>query len=44
VLDGTLSEEAGQVALFIDPFERPLSPVSAAGINRRHRRRERRRF
>ena len=27
--------EQGPVALFIDPFGRPLSPVSPAGINRR---------
>jgi hypothetical protein len=44
VLDGTLPEQAGPVALFIDPFGRPLSPVSVAGINRRERRRERRRL
>jgi hypothetical protein len=42
VLDGTLPAEAGPVALFIDPFGRPLSPVSAAGMNRRDRRRDRR--
>jgi hypothetical protein len=44
VLDGALPKEAGPVALFIDPFGRPLSPVSAAGMNRRERRRDRRRF
>ena len=44
ILDGTLPTEAGPVALFIDPFGRPLSPVSAAGINRRERRRDRRRL
>ena len=44
ILDGTLPKEAGPVALFIDPFGRPLSPVSVAGINRRERRRDRRRF
>jgi hypothetical protein len=43
VLDGTLPRESGPVALFIDPFGRPLSPVSVAGINRRERRRDRRR-
>lgn len=43
VLDGTLPKEAGPVALFIDPFGRPLSPVSVAGMNRRDRRRDRRR-
>ena len=42
VLDGTLPKEAGPVALFIDPFGRPLSPVSLAGMNRRGRRRDRR--
>ncbi|HET6173596.1 MAG TPA: hypothetical protein VFD90_13355 [Gaiellales bacterium] len=44
ILDGMLPHEAGPVALFIDPFGRPLSPVSLAGINRRQRRRARRRF
>jgi hypothetical protein len=43
ILDGTLPKEAGPVALFIDPFGRPLSPVSLAGMNRRDRRRDRRR-
>jgi hypothetical protein len=42
ILDGTLPKESGPVALFIDPFGRPLSPVSVAGINRRERRRDRR--
>jgi hypothetical protein len=42
ILDGTLPTESGPVALFIDPFGRPLSPVSLAGINRRERRRDRR--
>ena len=42
ILDGTLPKEAGPVALFIDPFGRPLSPVSVAGMNRRDRRRDRR--
>jgi hypothetical protein len=42
LLDGTLPKEAGPVALFIDPFGRPLSPVSVAGMNRRDRRRDRR--
>src|SRR6266516_1391668 len=31
----------GPCALFIDPFGRPLSPVSAAGMHRRARRRRR---
>ena len=42
VLDGTLPISTGPVALFIDPFGRPLSPVSAAGMHRRERRRMRR--
>jgi hypothetical protein len=44
VLDGTVPAETGPVSLFIDPFGRPLSPVSLAGINRGQRRRARRRF
>ena len=39
LLDGTLPTAAGPCALFIDPFGRPLSPVSAAGMHRRARRR-----
>lgn len=39
VLDGTLPASTGPCALFIDPFGRPLSPVSAAGMHRRERRR-----
>jgi hypothetical protein len=42
VLDGTLPTSSGPVALFIDPFGRPLSPVSVAGMHRRERRRMRR--
>jgi hypothetical protein len=42
VLDGKLPSKAGPCTLFIDPFGRPLSPVSVAGINRRERRRDRR--
>jgi hypothetical protein len=42
VLSGKLPQSTGPCALFIDPFGRPLSPVSAAGINRRERRRDRR--
>ncbi len=42
VLDGTLPASTGPCALFIDPFGRPLSPVSVAGMHRRERRRERR--
>jgi hypothetical protein len=42
VLDGILPLRAGGCSLFIDPFGRPLSPVSAAGMHRRDRRRDRR--
>jgi hypothetical protein len=41
VLDGTVPPATGPCALFIDPFGRPLSPVSAAGMHRRARRRRR---
>jgi len=41
VLDGTVPAATGPCALFIDPFGRPLSPVSAAGMHRRERRRMR---
>ena len=41
VLEGTVPAQAGPVTLFIDPFGRPLSPVSVAGMNRRARRRGR---
>jgi hypothetical protein len=44
VLDGTVPDESGPVTLFIDPFGRPLSPVSVCGVRRRGRRRARRRF
>jgi len=44
VLDGTVPTHAGPVSLFIDPFGRPLSPVSVCGVRRRGRRRARRRF
>ena len=43
VLEGTVPTHAGPVTLFIDPFGRPLSPVSVCGIRRRERRRMRRR-
>ena len=43
-LDGTVPTHTGPVTLFIDPFGRPLSPVSVGGIRRRERRRDRRRF
>ena len=39
VLDGKLPAEGGAVVMFIDPIGRPLSPTSAAGVHRRHRRR-----
>ncbi len=43
VLEGKMPAHAkGGVTLFIDPFGRPLSPVSAAGVHRRRRRRGRR--
>ena len=41
VLDGAVPASTGPCALFIDPFGRPLSPVSAAGMHRRARRRRR---
>jgi len=43
-LEGTVPTRAGPVTLFIDPFGRPLSPVSVCGVRRRERRRDRRRF
>jgi len=44
VLEGTVPAHTGPVTLFIDPFGRPLSPVSVCGVRRRSRRRARRRF
>jgi hypothetical protein len=44
VLDGAVPAAAGPVSLFIDPFGRPLSPVSVCGVRRRGRRRARRRI
>ena len=41
MLEGTLPPKGELVSVFIDPFGRPLSPVSLAGINRRQRRRGR---
>ena len=41
LLEGTVPNATGPCALFIDPFGRPLSPVSAAGMHRRERRRRR---
>jgi hypothetical protein len=39
VLDGKLPNAGGTVIMFIDPIGRPMSPTSAAGVHRRHRRR-----
>jgi len=44
VLEGPVPAQSGPVTLFIDPFGRPLSPVSVCGVRRRQRRRMRRRF
>ena len=43
VLEGAVPANTGPVTLFIDPFGRPLSPVSVCGVRRRERRRDRRR-
>jgi hypothetical protein len=43
VLEGNVPTHTGPVTLFIDPFGRPLSPISVCGIRRRERRRMRRR-
>lgn len=43
-LDGAVPATTGPVTLFIDPFGRPLSPVSVCGMRRREMRRERRAF
>ena len=43
VLEGSVPAQTGPVTLFIDPFGRPLSPVSACGVRRREGRRARRR-
>ena len=42
-LEGTVPTQTGPVTVFIDPFGRPLSPVSVCGVRRRERRRQRRR-
>jgi len=42
VLEGSVPATARPVTLFIDPFGRPLSPVSVCGVRRRERRRARR--
>jgi hypothetical protein len=39
VLEGSLPQRAESVSVFIDPFGRPLSPMSVAGVRRRQRRR-----
>ena len=44
VLEGAVPADTGPVTLFIDPFGRPLSPVSVCGVRRRGRRRARRRM
>ena len=44
VLEGAVPAHTGPVTLFIDPFGRPLSPVSVCGVRRRQRRRMRRRM
>ncbi len=43
VLDGELPASGDAVVLFIDPIGRPMSPTSAAGVHRRHRRHAERR-
>jgi hypothetical protein len=44
VLEGEVPAHTGPVTLFIDPFGRPLSPISVCGVRRRGRRRARRRM
>jgi len=44
VLEGVLPDKSGPITLFIDPFGRPLSPISVCGVRRRERRRMRRRI
>jgi hypothetical protein len=39
VLEGKLPAEGGSVVMFIDSIGRPVSPTSAAGVHRRHSRR-----
>ena len=39
ILEGSLPAKGELCSVFIDPFGRPLSPVSAAGMHRRARRR-----
>jgi hypothetical protein len=44
ILEGELPLSATGCTLFIDPFGRPLSPISVAGMRRRTRRKTRRRL
>lgn len=44
ILDGEMPASGGPNALFIDVIGRPATPVSAAGMHRRTRRRTRRRL
>jgi hypothetical protein len=44
VADDDIFTSEMPVTLFIDPFGRPLSPVSVCGVRRRERRRVRRRI
>lgn len=39
VIQGTLPQEGGPAALFIDVIGRPMTPMSVAGVHRRTRRR-----
>lgn len=41
ILEGSLPATGELVSVFINPFGRPLSPISVAGMNRRARRRAR---
>jgi hypothetical protein len=40
VLEGKLPAKGGAVVMFIDSIGRPVSPTSAAGVHRRHERRD----
>ncbi len=42
ILDGNMPASGGANSLFIDRIGRPMTPVSAAGVHRRGRRRDRR--
>jgi hypothetical protein len=44
ILEGSPPGHSGPCTLFIDPFGRPLTPVSVAGLRRRQGRRARRRL